>query len=73
MAEPKRRGRRKTHQQQLAEIVQRKGSGRVVAKELKCSQQSVSAWALGTTLPRANMQQRMEKRYGIPRPWVPLQ
>jgi len=65
--------RSKTHQQRLAEIVTRKGSGRAVAGELQCSQQSVSAWALGLTLPRPPMQKKMRQLYRIPTPWVPLQ
>lgn len=62
----------RTHQQQLAEIVTREGSGRAVAEKLGCSQQSVSAWALGTTLPRSPMQKKLLKVYKIPMPWLPL-
>lgn len=66
------RRRPKPNQQMLAEIIKQMGSGRAVAKKLKCSQQSVSAWALGTTLPRWGMQKKMLKLLGIPVPWVPL-
>ena len=66
------RRRPKPNQQLLAEIVRQMGSGRAVARKLKCSQQSVSAWALGTTLPRSGMQKKMQKLLGIPVPWVPL-
>ena len=61
-----------SHQQQLAEIITRTGSGRLVAKRLGCSQQSVSAWALGTTMPRRLMQNKMQKLFKIPVPWLPL-
>lgn len=66
------RGRPKPQQQCLAEVVSKKGSGRAVAQELKCSQQSVSAWARYVSLPRRGMQAKMKKRYGIPTPWPPL-
>ncbi len=66
------RKREKSQQQQLAEVVKRKGSGRVVAEELGCSQQSVSAWAKGIGLPRSAAQTKMRKLYRIPTPWIPL-
>ncbi len=59
-----------TQQALLVAVVKNKGSGARVAKELRCSQQSVSAWARGTWLPRPDVQKRMLKRYGIPMPWV---
>jgi len=59
-----------TQQQLLAVVVRDKGGGKKVAKELRSSQQSVSAWVMGHWLPRADMQRKMLKRYGIPLPWV---
>lgn len=64
--------REKSHQQRLAEVIKSKGSGRAVAEEVGCSQQSVSAWAKGVGLPRARAQAKMRKLYRIPTPWVPL-
>lgn len=70
--------RKKLPQQALlAEIVVRKGGGAIVAKELhtkslKCSQQSVSAWVVGSWLPKGPMQERIEKVYGIPFGWKKL-
>ena len=72
MAAKGKRRRPKPQQQLLAEVIQQKGSGRAVGKELQCSQQSVSAWACYVSLPRKRMQEKMEKRYGIPTPWPPL-
>jgi len=56
-------------QKQLAAVVRSKGSGAAVAKELRCSQQSVSAWMTGVSTPRPRMQRKIQKRYGIA--WTP--
>jgi transcriptional regulator with XRE-family HTH domain len=58
-----------TQQELFAAVIRNKGSGAVVAKELGCSQQSVSEWARGSWVPRLKMQEKMKKLYGIPVPW----
>lgn len=62
--------KKKTHQQLLAEVVQLKGSERVVSEELGCSQQSVSAWIKGDWSPRVNVQRKLKELYKIPMPWI---
>ena len=54
----------------LANVVKEVGSEALVADKLGCSQQSVSAWLHGTNFPRAPMQVKMKKLWGIPTPWT---
>ena len=61
--------KKKTNQELLADVVQRKGNGTVVAKELGCSQQSVSEWMRGSWVPRLAMQKKLKALYRIPLPW----
>lgn len=62
----------KTQRELLADIIKDQGSAAAVAKTLRCSQQSVSAWAHGTNVPRAAMQKKLLETYSIPQPWKRL-
>jgi len=58
----------------LTKVIELAGSGRAVADQIrttgvKCSQQSVSAWAGGDWVPRLRIQQKLQELYGIPMPW----
>ncbi len=54
----------------LAAAVRKAGSEDKMAEQLKCSQQSVSAWIRGTNVPRAAMQAKLFELFKIPQPWV---